>query len=760
MTKILFAFLLLTGFTAQAQTKVQPRTCGTPILPQQFETWVQSLNINSNPGKTGGASIQSVFNIPVIVHIIHNNEAVNSISATSGNNLNAAQVIDQINILNKDFNGLNADTNLIPSTFKPVLGKCQINFCLAVVNPTGGVLAEPGINRIDRVAKGWSTPPYSSNYVTSTIKPNSIWDPTKYLNIWVSPLSSGLLGFATFPNPGSSGLSGLTGSFGSSTTDGVVILNTSFGSIGTGQFGVYNKGRTATHEVGHWVGLRHIWGDSNCGTDYCNDTPPAQTSNYNCPTFPYKSGTCTGNTTGEMTMNFMDYTNDACMYMFTNDQKNRAQLILTNSTMRAALVTSTACNLPTLTNDLGISYVSKPTYSQVTNCTNSISPVVNVTNFGSSLITSALFTFNVDGVNTQTMVWTGSVTPNTSFTLALTPITNLSLGAHLFNVTVSAPNGSSDNNSINNSNTQQFSITGNLNVSAPSVSTCIGTPAVLMASGASSYSWSNGANGAAISVNPSLTTVYSVTAVTGACAVQKTVTVTVQSAPLISLSPTAVCQGELATLFASGATTYTWNNSQTGSNINVTLLTTDIFTVTGAFTGSCVSTQTFNVFVNPLPTTTVSASNLSCASCNDASISVIASGGLSPYTYTWVPGNVNTAGITDLSAGCYTVIVSDANGCKTTDSACVSFDTGIFDQKNGIVFVNVIPNPSSGLFVIDLNFSGLKHIEVIDLRGIVILKQETQLNSATIDLSAYPKAVYYVKVVSENKYFNAKIIKN
>lgn len=759
MKKTFLYLSLLSFLGTKAQVSNQHRTCGTPVLPQQYESWVQSL-IAANTTKYGSANVQSVFNIPVIVHIIHNNETVNSNSATSGNNISAAQVLDQINILNKDFNGLNADTSLIPSVFKPLLGKFQVNFCLAVVNPTGGILAEPGIDRINRVAKGWSTLPYSSTYIDATVKPNSIWDPTKYLNMWVAPLSGGLLGYATFPNPGTSGLSGLTGSFGSSTSDGVVILNSSFGSIGTAQFGVYNKGRTATHEIGHWIGLRHIWGDSNCGNDFCNDTPPAQTANYNCPTFPYKLGTCTNNTTGEMTMNFMDYTNDACMYMFTADQKYRAQLILTNSTMRAALVTSTVCNLPSLTNDIGISYVSRPTYSQVTNCTNSISPIVNVTNFGSTAITSATFSFNVDGVNTQTMSWTGNVAPNASFTLALTPILNLTIGAHVFNVSVSSPNGSTDNNLINNNNSQQFFITSNLSVSAPSFSTCNGTAVVLFATGASSYSWSTGSTGSSISVNPTLTTVYTVTAVTGACSVQKTVTVTVQGTPTIALSQTAVCEGEFTTLFASGATTYTWNNSQYGSNINVTLLANETITVTGAFSGACVNTQTFLITANPLPTATLSANNLSCPSCSNGSIAVSVSGGPAPYTYTWMPGNLNGSVLTDLSAGCYTVTISDANGCKTIDFACVSFDTGIFDQvKAGMQSITIVPNPTNGKCLLDLNFKGLKYIELMDMQGRSLLKQTTESNSMEIDLSSFAQAMYFVKIVSGDNYFLGKVIK-
>ena len=224
---------------------------------------------------------------------------------------------------------------------------------------------------------------------------------------------------------------------------------------GSATSGQYNKGRTATHEVGHWIGLRHIWGDGNCATDYCNDTPIAQTSNFNCPTFPYHVGTCSGNTTGEMTMNYMDYTNDACMYMFSKDQKNRAQLIMTNSPMRASLITSTVCNLPNIGNDVGITFVSSPTYSQTLNCIFNINPIINITNFGSTTLNSALFTFNVNGVNTQTLNWIGNLLPNNSTTVALSQISGLMMGLNNFSVNVSMPNGSNDNNLTNNNNSQQ-----------------------------------------------------------------------------------------------------------------------------------------------------------------------------------------------------------------------------------------------------------------------------------------------------------------
>ena len=152
----------------------------------------------------------------------------------------------------------------------------------------------------------WTTNDAMKKSSQGGINPTS---PTLKLNLWVCNLSGGILGYAQFPG-------------GSSTTDGVVIDDNAFGSTGT-VAAPYNKGRTATHEVGHWLNLRHIWGDATCGSDLVDDTPLHNTANYGCPASGHRS-TCTG-TPVEMTMNYMDYTDDACMYMFSAGQKARMQ---------------------------------------------------------------------------------------------------------------------------------------------------------------------------------------------------------------------------------------------------------------------------------------------------------------------------------------------------------------------------------------------------------------------------------------------------
>ncbi len=656
------------------QTPPPQRTCGTGILPQQFEDWVQSITPTGG-GKGGDdMSTQSVFNIPVIVHVIHNNEPVNSISATSGGNLNAAQIIDQINILNNDFNGTNADTNLIPAAFKPLLGKFKVNFCLAVVNPTGGVLAEPGIDRINRNSKGWTAPPYSSTYCSSTIKPNSIWDVNKYLNMWVCGLSGGLLGFATFPDPSTSGLSGLSAPYGNATSDGVVMLNTAFGSIGTAAgFAPYNKGRTTTHEVGHWIGLRHIWGDGSCANDFCNDTPAQSNSTGGCPSFPNASGCAASpNPPGRMFMNYMDYTNDACMYMFSKDQAYRAQLIMVHSPIRKALLTSTVCNLPTVTNDLGIMYVASPTYSQVINCNNFINPVIIVKNFGSNLITSATFTFNVNGLGTQTYNWSGNLTANSQATVNLPTVNSVPNGTNGLNVRITAVNAGTDSNSSNNFNNQMFITQNGFAITASGAATvCSGGSATLTASGsATGYTWNPGAViGTVAVVNPAATTIYTLSGNSGTCVTTRTVQVTVSATPTVAVSNQTICTGGTATLAASGASTYSWSTSQTTSSITVTPASNTTYTVTG-FIGSCINTKTVSVTIGTSLGINVSAT--STVFCSGGTTTITANGA---STYTWsTSSNSASIAVSPIVTTIYTVN-GTAGTCNGTNTIAITVNT-------------------------------------------------------------------------------------
>lgn len=229
-----------------------------------------------------------IIEIPVVVNVLYK---------TSSENISQAQIQSQIDVLNEDFKALNADYNNTPSIFQAVRsGNIKVSFVLDLVI------------RKSTTKKSWGTNDAMKKSNTGGIDPTS---PSTKLNIWCCNLSGGILGYAQFPG-------------GSSATDGVVIDNNAFGRTGTVTT-PYHKGRTATHEVGHWLNLRHIWGDANCGSDLVGDTPTHNTANYGCPTYPHLS-TCSGTPT-EMTMNYMDYTDDACMYMFTAGQSTRMQAV-------------------------------------------------------------------------------------------------------------------------------------------------------------------------------------------------------------------------------------------------------------------------------------------------------------------------------------------------------------------------------------------------------------------------------------------------
>ncbi len=255
--------------------------------------------------------------IPVVVNVVWN---------TASENISDAQIQSQIAVLNADFRALNADRTNTPSIFSSLIADFEINFCLATQDPSGN--ATTGIRR-----QNSSSTSFSSNDAVKFTAQGGLdaWDRNKYLNLWVCDLSGSLLGYAQFPG-------------GAASTDGVVCDYQYFGTVGVAT-APFNKGRTATHEIGHWLNLRHIWGDANCGSDLVSDTPTHNTSNGGCPTYPHLS-TCSG-TPVEMTMNYMDYTDDACMYMFTAGQKARAQALFVTGGSRVSLLSSPGCQPPT-----------------------------------------------------------------------------------------------------------------------------------------------------------------------------------------------------------------------------------------------------------------------------------------------------------------------------------------------------------------------------------------------------------------------------
>ncbi|TDE02761.1 zinc metalloprotease [Flavobacterium sandaracinum] len=241
-----------------------------------------------------GRLVNGKIEIPVVVNVLYR---------TAAENISLAQIQSQIDVLNEDFNATNSDFSSTPALFSGVAANVGITFVLQNV-----------------VRKATRTTSFSTNdAMKSANKGIAPTTPNTVLNMWSCNLGGGILGYAQFPG-------------GSSATDGVVMDNNAFGRTGTVS-GVYNLGRTATHEVGHWMNLRHIWGDATCGSDLVSDTPTHNTANYGVPAYPHYS-TCTG-TPVEMTMNYMDYTDDRGMYMFTNGQKSRMAAIFVSGGARA-----------------------------------------------------------------------------------------------------------------------------------------------------------------------------------------------------------------------------------------------------------------------------------------------------------------------------------------------------------------------------------------------------------------------------------------
>ena len=389
----------------------------------EFETWLAPKIEAVKAQRSNGVSI--ITTIPVVFHILTD--------GVGNENLSEAAIQAQIDQLNLDFgNGAGSSYTVATDT--------EVRFCLAQQNETEVTMFEPGINRITDYDDG----PFSMSDFENTIKPATQWDPTRYLNIWVSDLSAGLLGYAQFPS--NSGLSGLNTNGGGANTDGVVVASFTVGSVlNPGPGGPYNLGRTLTHEVGHWIGLRHIWGDSgSCSNDdYCADTPDATSSNGGCPTVD----SCPSDGLGaDMVENYMDYSNDACMDTFTADQKTRIQAVLANSPRRMELGASTVCS-PAITYDLD-GAIELDNLNLV-DCATTFAPTVVVTNNGNTTLTSAVISYAIDENTAATQDWSGSLAINQSDTVTL-PTMNVSGGSHTLVVELLSPNGSTDENTVDN----------------------------------------------------------------------------------------------------------------------------------------------------------------------------------------------------------------------------------------------------------------------------------------------------------------------
>ena len=243
----------------------------------------------------GEARRPGITTISVVVHVVYN---------SASENISAAQIKSQITVLNKDYMAKNTDKSKVTSVWKGLVADAGIQFAFATKDPKGKPTT--GITRTKTKRTSFGVDDAVKSTAKGGINP---WPTRRYLNIWVCTLAGGLLGYAQFPG-------------GPQKTDGVVILNKAFGTKGTAT-APFNLGRTTTHEIGHWLNLRHIWGDTeDCsGSDFVADTPNAEGPNYGKPKFPHVS--CNNGPNGDMFMNYMDYVDDDAMFMFTTQQVTR-----------------------------------------------------------------------------------------------------------------------------------------------------------------------------------------------------------------------------------------------------------------------------------------------------------------------------------------------------------------------------------------------------------------------------------------------------
>jgi hypothetical protein len=277
-------------------------------VPGYAEARSEIENRTSRVLAFGGAVLRTgCTQIPVVVHVVHR---------TAAEDISDAQIRSQIEVLNADYRAANPDRSSTPPVFAPLIGDARVTFKLADVDPNGS--PTDGITRTSTSNSSFTSD--SDNVKSASTGGADPWPADRYLNIWTcGNLRDGqgraLLGYAQFPG-------------GPAATDGVVILQSAFGNTGTAT-APFNLGRTATHEIGHWLNLRHIWGDDGTGCtgdDFVADTPNAGGPNFGTPTFPHIS--CGNGPNGDLFMNYMDYVDDAAMFMFTQGQVDRMQAAL------------------------------------------------------------------------------------------------------------------------------------------------------------------------------------------------------------------------------------------------------------------------------------------------------------------------------------------------------------------------------------------------------------------------------------------------
>ncbi len=728
-----------------------------------------------------GAVNKVVVNIPVVVHVLYN---------TSTQNISDAQIQSQIAVLNKDFRKLNTDWSNTPSVFQSLVADCEINFCLATRDPNGN--AHTGINRKSTTktvfdaelddAKSTSTGGYAA------------WPASSYLNIWVVPSiksgsDTGILGYAQFPG-------------GPASTDGLVICYNYFGTTGAVS-APFNKGRTATHEIGHWLNLYHIWGDdgNGCtGSDQCSDTPNQGDQNYGCPSFPQAS--CSNS--GDMHMNYMDYVDDACMYMFTAGQKARMQALFATGGARAALLNSTGCGSGTVTpqyctaNGTNVQYewINNVTLGTINNTTAANGGYGNFTNLSTNLVigsannisvkpgfASSTYTeyFNVyidynkdlDFADAGELVYSGSGT--STLTGSFTVPSGTAAGSTRMRVIMKDGAISSSCGSYTYGEVEDYTV----NFTTGSTPTCnapAGLAAGSITASSANLSWTavSGASNYTVQVKPSTSATWT------------SYTATSNSLALTGLTASTTYNWQVRTNCSSGSSAYTsgtnFNTSSSGcsdsyesnnslsaaktiavnTNINATIGTStdaDWFKFTNSSTA-----KNIKVTLTTLP--------------GDYDLYLYNSSGT--LLYSSENGSSTSESITYNNApvATYYIRVIGYNGASSTTS-CYTLkaqtsstslkemqdETALSVSKVDETIFTVMPNPSvDGKFTFNLSnaYTGTVHVAVYDEAGRIVIQNEItkgeEFLKEAIDLSDKNKGMYIVKIYNDAFHVTERIL--
>jgi hypothetical protein len=437
MKKVLIAAAMFFSIVAMGQNLcgtqsfIENRVKKNPELQAEYDAMFEHLKQMQQQGKPSSRAGKNVIYVPVVFHIIHDGDAYGT-----GENITDEQILSQIDALNRDFSLTNSDTANIPAIFKPLAANTYIQFCMAKFDPQGNPTT--GIERLQFSKSTWDT----EDDIEDQLKPSTIWNRAKYLNIWSCRFggdltSQGVLAYATLP-------------YGTSnTTDGVVARFNTIGTTGVLIAG-YRGGRTIVHEVGHWLGLLHNFNNGVCyngswsTSDFIDDTPDQQNRYFGCPSHPQSS--CGSQ---DMFNNYMDYTDDGCRNMFTADQADRMYGVLTTTGQGNRGSFQTAISNCFRNLDGALAKVLLPID---TVCGLKFKPIIQVKNEGVAVITNATVYYKLNNGATQSFAWTGNLDIQQAAYVTLPELT-VAEGIHTLSVSFENANGQPTDDDVNNDGT-------------------------------------------------------------------------------------------------------------------------------------------------------------------------------------------------------------------------------------------------------------------------------------------------------------------